>query len=109
MEKGYVLQFITACLSHHLVGRASETGSRGWRSYSSPIMPSFMSRNIEVIALVNQRSEPGGGVLPGILGGDVQSASQNPTLFKTKMGKINTLFRTKLARKPYPFGQHISI
>ena len=31
------------------------------------------------------------------------------TLFQTKMVKIDTLFQTKLAQKPYPLGPHISI
>ena len=32
---------------------------------------------------------------------------QNYTLFKTKMAKINTLFMTKTAEKPYILGPHI--
>ena len=31
---------------------------------------------------------------------------QNHTLFKTKVAKIDILFMTKTAEKPYPLGRH---
>ena len=34
---------------------------------------------------------------------------KNYTLFKTKMAKIDALFMTKTAEKPYPLGPHIPI
>ena len=33
----------------------------------------------------------------------------NHMLFQTKMVKIDTLFQTKTAKKPYPLAQHIPI
>jgi len=34
---------------------------------------------------------------------------QNPYPIKTKLAKIDTLFMTKTAEKPYPLGPHILI
>ena len=33
----------------------------------------------------------------------------NNSLFMTKMGKIDTLFRTKTVEKPYPLGPHVPV
>ena len=37
------------------------------------------------------------------------SSLENHTRFQTKMGKVYTLFQTKIAQKPYPMGEHLLI
>jgi len=62
---------------------------------------------------VGRAGGEGGGVTPRKIGRGVRPASPNPYPIHDqdggKMAKIDTLFMTKTAEKPYPLGPHIPI
>ena len=75
----------------------------GWKSKKRKYLPLSATRVMG--------SYPGGGALPEKLSRGVRPASQNPIYDQDgdKMAKIDSLFMTKTAEKPYPLGPHILI